>query len=133
MNDFNKNNDIDYALVEGKRPPIYTALKYWGKKPHNIWAEYIMTYTPENGICLDPFMGSGVAFFEALRCNRKIIGFDLNPISSFIIEVLSSDFNKEKLPYSDRTFDEVRFYFVFEHLKNINVSELTEKSTYKIN
>ena len=29
--------DINYALVEEKRPPIYTSLKYWGKKPHNIW------------------------------------------------------------------------------------------------
>lgn len=96
MSNISVNKDINHALVEEKRPPIYTALKYWGKKPHNIWAEYIKTYTSENGICLDPFMGSGIAFFEAIRCNRKIIGFDLNPLSSFIVEVLTSNFDKEK-------------------------------------
>lgn len=42
------SKDIDFALVEKSRPPIYSAMKYWGKKPHNIWAEYIKTYTPEN-------------------------------------------------------------------------------------
>ena len=37
--------DIDFALVEAKRPPMYTAMKYWGKKPHNIWGAYIENYT----------------------------------------------------------------------------------------
>ena len=27
--------DINYPLVEAKRPQIYRAMKYWGKKPHN--------------------------------------------------------------------------------------------------
>ncbi|MGU9986812.1 MULTISPECIES: hypothetical protein [unclassified Rickettsia] len=43
MSNISVNKDINHALVEEKRPPIYTALKYWGKKPHNIWAEYIKT------------------------------------------------------------------------------------------
>ena len=25
--------DINHALVEDTRPPIYKAMKYWGKKP----------------------------------------------------------------------------------------------------
>lgn len=45
--------DIDFALVEEKRPAMYTAMKYWGKKPHNIWGTYIENYTPQNGVvCL---------------------------------------------------------------------------------
>jgi adenine-specific DNA methylase len=79
--------DIDHALVEAKRPPIYTAMKYWGKKPHNIWAEYIKQYTPENGTYLDPFAGSAISAFEAVRAGRKAIAFDLNPLTSFVIEV----------------------------------------------
>lgn len=90
-----KKEDINYAIVEETRPPIYTAIKYWGKKPHNIWREYIKNYTPENGICLDPFMGSGIAFFEAIKTKRKVIGFDINPLSSFIIEVLTAHFDKK--------------------------------------
>ena len=85
--------DIDHALVEGVRPPLYTAMKYWGKKPHNIWRQYIERYTPQNGVFLDPFMGSGISVFEAYAINRNAIGFDLNPLSSFFIEVLTSNFN----------------------------------------
>ena len=88
--------DINFALVEDTRPPIYTAMKYWGKKPHNIWREYIDNYTPEDGIYLDPFSGSGISGFEAVKANRKAIAFDLNPLTSFIIEVYSSKFEVEK-------------------------------------
>lgn len=88
--------DIDFALVEGSRPPMYTAMKYWGKKPHNVWAEYIKTYTLENGVILDPFSGSAIAAFEAVRLNRKAIAFDLNPLTAFIIEVYSTPYNDKK-------------------------------------
>ena len=85
--------DIDYALVETTRPPIYTAMKYWGKKPHNIWAEYIKHYTPEDGVFLDPFCGSGISIIEALKLGRRAIGFDLNPLSSFMFEIYTSNFD----------------------------------------
>jgi DNA modification methylase len=92
-----KREELNYALVEDTRPPIHTAMKYWGKKPHNIWRKYIENYTPENGIYLDPFAGSATSVFEAVKANRKVIAFDLNPLTSFIIEVFSSDFNKKLL------------------------------------
>lgn len=91
----NSKIDIDYALVETTRPPIYTAMKYWGKKPHNIWSEYIKHYTPDDGIFLDPFCGSGISVFESVKLGRKTVGFDLNPLSSFLIEVLSSKYEKD--------------------------------------
>ncbi|MDG6364112.1 DNA methyltransferase [Glaesserella parasuis] len=75
-----KFKDINHASVEMTRPPIYTAMKYWGKKPHNIWSEYIKNYTPSNGIYLDPFCGSGISIIEALKLGIKAIGFDLNPL-----------------------------------------------------
>jgi DNA modification methylase len=87
--------DINYALVEETRPPIYTAMKYWGKKPHNIWKTYIDNYTPENGIYLDPFCGSGLSAFEAFKAKRKVIAFDLNPLTSFIIEVFATNFDND--------------------------------------
>ena len=81
--------DIDFALVEAKRPPMYTAMKYWGKKPHNIWGAYIENYTSENDVILDPFSGSAIAAFEAVKCGRKAIAFDINPLTSFIIKVIN--------------------------------------------
>lgn len=86
--------DINYALVEGIRPPIYKSMKYWGKKPHNIWNAYIEHYCPPNGTILDPFVGSGVAAFEAAKLGRRSVAFDLNPLSGFFIDVLSSPFDE---------------------------------------
>lgn len=86
--------DINYPLVESKRPPIYTSMKYWGKKPHNIWNKYINVYTSKNGCYLDPFTGSAMSAIESIRSNKKTFAFDINPLSSFVIEVMCSEFNK---------------------------------------
>ena len=64
---------INYALVEDVRPAMYKPMKYWGKKPHNMWGAYIENYTSENDVILDPFSGSAIAAFEAVKCGRKAI------------------------------------------------------------
>lgn len=89
-------SEINYALVEEKRPPIYTAMKYWGKKPHNIWRKYIENYTPNDGVVLDPFAGSCMSAFEAVKAGKKAIAFDINPLSSFIIEVFAAKYKEEQ-------------------------------------
>jgi 16S rRNA G966 N2-methylase RsmD len=71
-------------------------MKYWGKKPHNIWSEYINFYTSKKGIIFDPFSGSGMAAFEALIDNRRAVAFDLNPLTTFFIDVFISDFNYDQ-------------------------------------
>lgn len=85
--------DINYALIEDKRPPLYTAMKYWGKKPHNIWNRYIMNYTSKDGFYLDPFSGSAMSAFESFKAGRKAIALDINPLTSFVIETVSSNFD----------------------------------------
>ncbi|MBN2572845.1 MAG: hypothetical protein JXA68_12010 [Ignavibacteriales bacterium] len=123
---YNKTQkEINFALVEDVRPPIYTAMKYWGKKPHNIWRKYIETYTPTNGICLDPFAGSAISAFESVKVNRKIIAFDLNPLTSFIIEVLSSKFNKEKFHN-----EVIRIIDLVENDENYNYYFTTKSRKY---
>jgi hypothetical protein len=85
--------EINYALVEDTRPPMYRAMKYWGKKPNSIWNEFIGHYCPPGEMVVDPFAGSAVAAFEAVRLKRKAVAFDLNPMSSFFIEVLASQWS----------------------------------------
>jgi len=89
-----ERDHINHALVEDTRPPMYTAMKYWGKKPHNIWQEFIERYCPPNGFVLDPFAGSGIAGFEAVKIGRRAAVFDLNPYSNFMVRVLTSKFNE---------------------------------------
>ncbi len=116
-----KQKHINYALVESVRPAMYSAMKYWGKKPHNIWSEFIETYCPENGIVFDPFAGSAISAFEALKLNRKAIAFDLNPLTSFFIEVLSSKFNENE------------FKKAFNAINNAIIEDEIYTSNYKKN
>lgn len=123
--------ELNYALVESVRPPIYTAMKYWGKKPHNIWREYIANYTSENGLYLDPFAGSAISVFEAVKANKKAIAFDLNPLTSFIIEVMSAPFDTNKFKITVNKIlstvenDEVyKKYFFTKSRKNDNLEEV---------
>jgi len=78
---------INSALVEKKRPMMYKAMKYWGKKPQSIFREYIEHYSEKDEIVLDPFAGSGVCPLEAVETNRKAIAIDLNPLSIFMIKI----------------------------------------------
>lgn len=88
--------DVNHALTESTRPPMYTAMKYWGKKPHNIWAEFIDSYCPPGGTVLDPFSGSAIAGFEALKLGRKALCFDLNPLTTFLVETLTQPFCEDE-------------------------------------
>ena len=88
--------DIDFAIPETKRPPIYTSMKYWGKKPHNVWYEYIKNYTPTNGVFMDTFAGSGMSGIEAIRAGRKAICLDINPLTSFVFDVYCSNYDEVK-------------------------------------
>ena len=51
----------------------------------------IQSLTKKNDLVLDPFMGGGTTIIEALRANRKVVGIDLNPISSFVTKVKYKD------------------------------------------
>lgn len=45
---------------------IYGMHKYWSKKPNNIVCEFILRYTNESDIVIDPFFGSGISLTESI-------------------------------------------------------------------
>ncbi|MDR1459716.1 MAG: site-specific DNA-methyltransferase [Bacteroidales bacterium] len=47
--------------------------------PDTLIVDCIKAGCPENGIVLDPFMGSGTTAIVARKLNRNYIGFELNP------------------------------------------------------
>lgn len=60
--------------------------------PEKLVADCILAGCPENGIVLDPFMGSGTTGIVARKFNRKYIGFELNPE---YIEIANKRLKKE--------------------------------------
>jgi 16S rRNA G966 N2-methylase RsmD len=79
-----KQKGIRKNIKAETHPSHYMMHKYWGRKPHNVVRDYLLTYTKPGDTVLDPFMGSGVVVIEALKNNRKAIGVDLNPIACII-------------------------------------------------
>lgn len=79
-----KTEHINYALVAKTHSSMYLMHKYWARKPHNVVSEYILHYSKEGDIVLDPFSGSGVTAIEAMKLGRKAIAIDLDPIAAFI-------------------------------------------------
>lgn len=78
-------------------PKAHTAMynwhKFWGRKTWNVVSEFVQTYSPEGGIVMDPFSGSGVTALEALKLGRRVIAVDLNPVATEILRltILSVD------------------------------------------
>ncbi|MFZ3077748.1 MAG: DNA methyltransferase [Candidatus Aenigmatarchaeota archaeon] len=89
-------DQVNYALVEKTRPMMYKAMKYWGKKPHNIFRTYIEHYSEPNEIVLDAFAGSGVCPLEAIQTGRKAIAVDLNPVASYMTRTLATPLDIQK-------------------------------------
>ncbi len=58
--------------------------KYWARKPWFVVQNYISKYSKEQDVVLDPFCGSGLMGLEAVLQYRDFIGYDLNPIATFL-------------------------------------------------
>lgn len=67
---YSQNNDIDHTV------------KHTAQFPETLVKDYILSWSNENDIILDPFidpfMGSGTTGKIAKLLNRKFIGFEIN-------------------------------------------------------
>ena len=84
-------------IKEATRPTLYRGLKYWGKKPHNIWQNIIKKNTEIGDVVYDPFAGSALTFFESIKIGRKPVIADINPITLFLVDVYSKNFDLDKI------------------------------------
>ena len=53
--------------------------KHPTQKPLSFLERFVETYTNENNLVLDPFMGSGTTGVAALKLQRNFIGIEINP------------------------------------------------------
>jgi len=86
---------IDYKPITAKsHTPPYRIHRYFARRPWNVFRNLIQNFSDKDDIILDPFCGGGVTIYEGLRLNRKVIGFDINPLSTFIIDnMIRKDIN----------------------------------------
>ncbi|QBY05147.1 hypothetical protein E2K93_12470 [Thalassotalea sp. HSM 43] len=95
--------------------PIYHIHKWWAKRLGSVfrsivsgslaqgeWPDFHTNQNYQNSVVLDPFMGSGTTLGEAAKLGAKVIGCDVNPVSTFLVrqaltnvdtELLQQEFN----------------------------------------
>ena len=82
--------------------PIYHIHKWWAKRLGSVfraialtaltpeklehWMDFYKYHNFDGKIILDPFMGSGTTLGESLKLGCKVIGGDINPISTFLVQ-----------------------------------------------
>jgi DNA methylase len=69
---------------------LYAFHKYWGKKPAEPVRYLIQHLCPENGLVIDPFLGSGISAMEAVQLRRRVVGIDINPAAARLSRLLVS-------------------------------------------
>ena len=70
---FKNPSSVIYFKSERCHPRLHPT-----QKPVPLMEYFIKTYTNENNIILDPFMGSGTTLVAAKRLKRKAIGIEIN-------------------------------------------------------
>src|SRR5437870_6951115 len=64
----------------------YGVHPYFTRRPHNVVRSYLLNYSHEGDVVLDPFGGSGVTAIESFLENRVGVQNDINPLANFIAE-----------------------------------------------
>lgn len=89
--------------------PIYHIHKWWAKRLGSVFREIVIGSSSEEWddfysqidydrqVVLDPFMGSGTTLGEALKLGCKVIGNDINPVSTFIVKQALTHIDKKEL------------------------------------
>jgi len=65
----------DYMMAGDKNP---TKRKHPAPFPDKIPYDIIQCFCPENGLVIDPYMGSGSTAVAAVKLNRRFMGFDIS-------------------------------------------------------
>jgi putative DNA methylase len=63
---------------------ILTGLTLKPQEANQFWNVYLDDVSLEGAITLDPFVGGGTSLVEAARCGARVIGYDIDPVATFI-------------------------------------------------
>lgn len=63
---------------------ILTGLSLKPDEADRFWDMYLGDVPLEGATVLDPFVGGGTSLIEAERCGARVIGYDIDPVATFI-------------------------------------------------
>jgi adenine-specific DNA methylase len=63
---------------------ILTGLSLRPVEADRFWDLYLGHLSLDDAVVLDPFVGGGTSLVEAGRCGARVIGYDIDPVATFI-------------------------------------------------
>ena len=63
---------------------ILTGLSLDADKARSFWDTFLAEVPLDGAVVLDPFVGGGTSLVEAMRCGANVIGYDIDPVATFI-------------------------------------------------
>ena len=63
---------------------ILTGLSLKPEEAGRFWDLYLGDLSLDGAVVLDPFVGGGTSLVEAERCGARVIGYDIDPVATFI-------------------------------------------------
>ena len=110
------------TVVAAPHTSPYKIHRYFARRPWNVFNEIIKTYSNMGEIVLDPFMGGGVTIYEGISLGRKVIGYDLNPLSKLIVEtMLESDISMNEI---EDIYSKINDFIISHKFKIDSTSEI---------
>lgn len=120
---FNPKDVWVYARIHAEDPE---RLNHPTQKPIEIIERMILASCPENGIVLDPFLGTGTTAFVCSKINRKYVGFEINPeYYEMVVERLKNGHTENIKRKVLRNVEQIE---IFERKKNPQTKLFEEKT-----
>ena len=63
---------------------ILTGLSLKPEEGGRFWDLYLGNLSLHGAVVLDPFVGGGTSLIEAERCGARVVGYDIDPVATFI-------------------------------------------------
>ena len=82
---------------------ILAALSLSAENADYFWIRYFGHIPLDHAIILDPFAGGGTSVVEASRCNARVIGYDIDPVATYITRFELESASWDRLPDSVAT------------------------------
>ena len=81
---------------------ILVALALDPSESSSFWDTYFGQIDLEGAVVLDPFVGGGTSLIEASRCGAQVIGYDIDPVATFITSFELAASSYEEIPQTAR-------------------------------
>src|SRR4051812_21910383 len=82
---------------------MLTGLSLCADEAEDFWDRFLGHIPLDNAVALDPFVGGGTSVVEASRCNMRVVGYDIDPVATFITRFELGCASLGRLPDRART------------------------------